>query len=89
MYFKPLFQRQKANNWRSVDKCEGLIIETLMWTKQGRAFSGVGYVWKRGEVIIHADMFPNTKFGYNGREFLISTLHVNVEIFNIYLYLNM
>ncbi|XP_060603081.1 glutamate receptor ionotropic, kainate glr-3-like [Ruditapes philippinarum] len=46
-----------------------------MWTKQGRAFSGVGYVSKRGEVIIHADMFPNTKFGYNGREFLISTLH--------------
>ena len=59
-----------------MDKCEGLIIETLMWKQKGREFNRIGYAWNRGEVVIHADMFPNTKFGYNRRRFLISTLHV-------------
>lgn len=67
--------QEAAGNWRAVSKCEGYRIDTLMWTDSGRNFNNVGYVSKQGEVVVYADLFPNTKYGYNGRLFQVSTLH--------------
>ncbi|XP_045200055.2 glutamate receptor 2-like isoform X1 [Mercenaria mercenaria] len=67
--------RKEARNWRPVSKCEGFRIDTLMWTHSGRDFNNVGYVSKHGDLVVFADLFPNTKYGYNGRMFQVSTLH--------------
>lgn len=68
---------QEAKTWRGDSRCEGYRIDTLMWTDGGRDFNNVGYVSRKGELVVFADLFPNTKYGYNGRLFQVSTLHVS------------
>ncbi|XP_069103796.1 glutamate receptor ionotropic, kainate 4-like [Argopecten irradians] len=53
--------------------CRWVAIEALMWTKTGRRFSTVGHVQESGRLLTSGDIFPNTKFGFNGRELLVST----------------
>ncbi|XP_033760011.1 uncharacterized protein LOC117342117 isoform X2 [Pecten maximus] len=53
--------------------CQWVAIEALMWTKSGRKFQTVGHIRDSGRVLTSGDIFPNAKFGFNGREFLVST----------------
>ena len=71
---------QKSTIWHPVLRdCEALRIETLMYTSRGRHFDLVGYVSvETGEILVLSDLFPNTKYGYNKRKFLVSTLHVSL-----------
>ncbi|KAL4219833.1 hypothetical protein ACF0H5_020245 [Mactra antiquata] len=54
--------------------CTGYIIDTLLWTQSGRGFNSVGYVTIDGNIVLESDIFPNINYGYNMREFLVSTL---------------
>ena len=60
--------------------CNFYKIETLQWTQDGRAFNAVGYVTKTGDVILSAPLFPNSAFGYNQREFLVSIIEVTLIV---------
>ena len=63
-------------------RCKGYKIVTLLWTKGGRGFNDVGYVAATsGEVTVTSKLFPNTQYGYNKRECLVSTLPVRDIIF--------
>ncbi|XP_069103797.1 glutamate receptor ionotropic, kainate 2-like [Argopecten irradians] len=53
--------------------CRWVAIEALMWTSVGRRFSTVGHIRDSGRLLTSSDIFPNTKFGFNGRELLVST----------------
>ena len=70
---------QIASSWLPTSKCEGLVIETLMWKPHSRDFNNVGYISDEGEVIMFSDLFPNTNFGYNMRKFIVSTLNVSMS----------
>ncbi|XP_069105057.1 glutamate receptor ionotropic, delta-2-like [Argopecten irradians] len=53
--------------------CQWVAIEALMWTRTGRKFATVGHVRGSGRILTSGDIFPNAKFGFNGRELLVST----------------
>ncbi|XP_045201044.2 glutamate receptor 2-like [Mercenaria mercenaria] len=65
---------KKAPSWNPSYKCKGYHIDTLLWKEQGRAFSSVGHADINGNIVVNPDIFPNTKYGYNRRSFLVSTL---------------
>ena len=61
--------------WNS--QCHMVKMETLTLTPTGRQFSTIGYVEvPSGDVIVTSDIFPNVKYGYNRREFLVSIKEV-------------
>ncbi|XP_052784704.1 glutamate receptor ionotropic, kainate glr-3-like isoform X2 [Mya arenaria] len=66
--------KQEASTWSPVSKCQGFYIDTLIWTDKGRQFSSAGFMDLSGNTVIKADIFPNTKYGYNKRQFLVATL---------------
>jgi hypothetical protein len=74
------FVLQLSSTWRPGKQCLAYNIGTLMYTTSGRSFSSVGYVEINGNVVVTADIFPNSKFGYNKRHFKISTLPVTLKI---------
>ena len=86
IYFQHCYLKG-ASTWFRESNCSALRIDTLMWTTEGRGFSTVGYVttgaysetnnWSLAEIVILSDMFPNEHFGYNKRQFLVSTLPVS------------
>ena len=43
----------------------------------------MGYVKNNGDVTVRSDLFPNTRYGYNKRKFLVSTLHVSIIILHV------
>ena len=52
-------------------------METLTLTPRGRTFNTVGYVDVASEdIIVTSDIFPNVKYGFNRREFLVSVIEV-------------
>ncbi|XP_021355128.1 glutamate receptor ionotropic, delta-1-like [Mizuhopecten yessoensis] len=53
--------------------CQWVAIEALMWTKSGRGFQTVGHIRDSGRLLTSGDIFPNAKFGFNGRQLLVST----------------
>ncbi|XP_060070631.1 glutamate receptor ionotropic, kainate 1-like [Ylistrum balloti] len=53
--------------------CHWVSIEALMWTQTGRKFQTVGHIRDSGRLLTSGDIFPNTKFGFNGRKLLVST----------------
>ncbi|OWF41423.1 Glutamate receptor ionotropic, kainate 2 [Mizuhopecten yessoensis] len=54
--------------------CHWSPVQTLMFTVGGRGWSHVGYVDTMGRTAFHAEIFPNTRFGFNHRKFAVSTL---------------
>lgn len=57
--------------------CGGVAIKTLMWKPmKRRIFETVGFVDLSGNVYMKFEPFPNTKYGYNGRQFQVSTILV-------------
>ncbi|RUS78740.1 hypothetical protein EGW08_013491 [Elysia chlorotica] len=56
------------------DYCDDpLVLSTLLYKKNGRELSTVGAVREDWSLTIHQDVFPNIKFGFNGRELVVST----------------
>ena len=51
-------------------------ILSAMWTSDGRRFQEVGTYDKRG-LNLHNAIFPNYKYGFNGRHFRVSTNYVS------------
>ncbi|KAL3861017.1 hypothetical protein ACJMK2_007110 [Sinanodonta woodiana] len=50
-------------------------IETLEWIQpRGRDFSPVGHINFAGNVTIYSNIFPNTKYKFNKRKMIVSTL---------------
>ena len=47
-----------------------------MWTDAGRQFQEVGTYGKSG-LSLKQDIFPNYKYGFNGRHFSVSTNYVS------------
>ncbi|XP_045200037.2 glutamate receptor 2-like [Mercenaria mercenaria] len=83
--------QENARSWNPTSKCQGYRIDTLLWRKTGREFSPVGYADLNGNVVVSANIFPNTKYGYNKRSFLVSTLPyspfvVKRKVNNSYIY---
>ncbi|KAK7480358.1 hypothetical protein BaRGS_00028405 [Batillaria attramentaria] len=54
--------------------CSGSIVNTLLWKTDGRRLSHVGQITSNGSAFTGNDVFPNIKFGFNKRKFLIGTL---------------
>ncbi|XP_041350950.1 glutamate receptor ionotropic, kainate 2-like [Gigantopelta aegis] len=52
-------------------------IMTLLWKPGGRQFSKVGHISKHAETILKADVFPNSRFGFNQQHLLVAT---NVDV---------
>ena len=67
---------QKAATWNPLHKCLGYNIDTLLWLDGSRSFSSVGYMDTAGAVTVLSDVFPNSKYGYNKRNFLVGVLPV-------------
>ncbi|XP_069105112.1 uncharacterized protein [Argopecten irradians] len=75
--------------------CHWSPLLTLMFTVGGRGWSHVGYVDIMGNTAFHAEIFPNTRFGFNRRKFAVSTLelypvdkiHLSTQLDNVKLYL--
>ncbi|GFN97075.1 glutamate receptor [Plakobranchus ocellatus] len=50
-----------------------LVLSTLLYKSKGRELASVGSVHKDWSLTLHQDIFPNVKFGFNGRKFIVST----------------
>ncbi|XP_053403155.1 glutamate receptor U1-like [Mercenaria mercenaria] len=88
--FLDMYQKN-VQSWDPTSKCNAYHIDTLLWTKNGRQFSSVGYADINGDIVVNSDIFPNAKHGYNQRRFLISTLEYAPFVFkkkvnNSYIY---
>jgi hypothetical protein len=70
---------QNAKSWNPTNYCKGYYIETLLWRAKSRELSPVGHADFNGNVVLNSEIFPNIKYGYNKRWFLISTLEVGVS----------
>ncbi|XP_060068781.1 glutamate receptor ionotropic, kainate 2-like [Ylistrum balloti] len=57
-----------------LQRCHWSPVQTLMFTLGGRGWSHVGYVDTMGQTAFYAEIFPNTRFGFNRRKFSVSTL---------------
>ncbi|CAG2205591.1 unnamed protein product [Mytilus edulis] len=49
-------------------------IMTLKFRKSGRQWSNVGQVSLNGSIGLHSDIFPNVRYGFNGKLFIVSTI---------------
>ncbi|XP_052782970.1 glutamate receptor 3-like [Mya arenaria] len=65
---------KKAAPWEPSNRCLGYNIDTLLWAAEGRQFRPVGHFDYMGTVELHSKVFPNVDHGFNGREFLVSTI---------------
>ncbi|XP_060589780.1 glutamate receptor ionotropic, kainate glr-3-like isoform X1 [Ruditapes philippinarum] len=75
--FKTVFVKrleENAKSWNPTNYCKGYYIETLLWRAKSRELSPVGHADFNGNVVLNSEIFPNIKYGYNKRWFLISTL---------------
>ncbi|XP_033760423.1 probable glutamate receptor [Pecten maximus] len=60
--------------YSEIQVCHWSPVQTLMFTVGGRGWSHVGYVDTTGKTAFNAEIFPNTRFGFNQRKFKVSTL---------------
>ena len=60
-------------------ECGWSPVLTLMWLPGNRGLSTVGYVHMNGSLLTEKYIFPNVKFGFNGRKFLVNTLPVSSQ----------
>ncbi|XP_063428109.1 glutamate receptor ionotropic, kainate 2-like isoform X1 [Mytilus trossulus] len=57
--------------------CAWLPIQTLLWHTRKRGFSNVGYTQLTGSLSVSKNIYPNAKFGFNRRKFIVSSLPWN------------
>ncbi|CAG2195718.1 GRID1 [Mytilus edulis] len=70
---KPQHHTNKMD-FRDTKDCAWLPIKTLMWEKEKRRWSTVGYLQHSGSLLTLTEIFPNSKMGFNKRKFLVGTL---------------
>lgn len=51
---------------------------TLKFRKSGRQWSNVGQVSLNGSIGLHSDIFPNVRYGFNGKLFIVSTIEAGI-----------
>ncbi|KAK3583442.1 hypothetical protein CHS0354_025574 [Potamilus streckersoni] len=69
------YLKAKSEVWSHAVNYTSSTIETLEWIRPtGRDFSPIGYIDFAGNVTIYSDIFPNTKYKFNKRKFVVSTL---------------
>ncbi|XP_041350949.1 probable glutamate receptor [Gigantopelta aegis] len=51
----------------------GYDVLTLLWKPDGRHFCVVGNISQHAEITLTADVFPNSRFGFNQRRLLVAT----------------
>ncbi|VDI33202.1 Hypothetical predicted protein [Mytilus galloprovincialis] len=59
---------------READNCNWFPIYTLLWHQDRR---GLSFVKSNGSTLTDNEIFPNAKFGFNKRKFLVSTIPVS------------
>ncbi|CAC5375407.1 GRIK2 [Mytilus coruscus] len=57
--------------------CAWLPIKTLIWHTRKRGLSTVGYTQLTGSLLVSKNIYPNSKFGFNRRKFIVSSLPWN------------
>ena len=65
--------------YQQLQRCNWSPLKTLMWTNLAvsRGWCDVAYINTAGRLNVIGELFPNFKFGFNGRKFEVTTLPVS------------
>ncbi|CAC5406405.1 GRID1 [Mytilus coruscus] len=63
--------KKQENSCTQFDDCKWFPMYTLMWHRNQRGLSGIKI---NGSILTDKDIFPNARFGFNKRKFLVSTI---------------
>lgn len=54
-------------------------VHTLMYTRKGRQLVNVPLKMNLSEILLQGELFPNTKYGFNQKQLLVTTLEVRLR----------
>ncbi|KAJ8309745.1 hypothetical protein KUTeg_011610, partial [Tegillarca granosa] len=60
------------------------VLFTLLWGQKSRYMTSVGQVHSNGKLLVKNEVFPNLLFGFNGKEFVVTTTRLGYSIFSSY-----